>query len=136
MMSNQPRIYKLGSSKENTFVIDHVSVSPFHGEIFKDPENNVFYSDLQSQYGSYINGKKLIEPILLQPKDQLILGQNQVFDWEHVILGKVPIVSKNSSHSMGTVKSTYSGFIRENLDIILIYLAILLMLFILTIQTS
>ena len=45
-MGNQSGIYKIGSSNENDIVIDDFTVSLFHAEIFKDPENNVFWHGL------------------------------------------------------------------------------------------
>ncbi len=68
-MHTQSRIYKIGSSNENDIVIDHLTVSIFHAEIFEDPENNIFYTDLQSKHGSFVNGKRILEPILLQVED-------------------------------------------------------------------
>jgi pSer/pThr/pTyr-binding forkhead associated (FHA) protein len=135
-MTNQPSIYKIGSSKENTFVIDDASVSSFHGEIFKDPENNVFYTDLQTINGSSVNGARIIEPILLRSKDRLIIGRNQLFDWEHLILGKAPIAFKNTSNWKSTGDSNISNLIRENLDLITIYGAVIIMLFFLSFLTS
>lgn len=125
-MGNQSGIYKIGSSNENDIVIDHFTVSLFHAEIFKDPENNVFYSDMQSKYGSFVNGKRILEPILLQVGDELTIGENQIVDWEYLILGKaairkLPIETKNNKN-----------LIKDNLDIVLIYGLILLMLFFLS----
>ena len=125
-MGNQSGIYKIGSSNENEIVIDHFTVSLFHAEIFKDPENNVFYTDLESKYGSFVNGKRIVEPILLLAWDQLSIGEKQLVDWEYLILGKAPI------RKLPIDTKNNKNLIKDNLDIVLIYGLILLMLFFLS----
>jgi pSer/pThr/pTyr-binding forkhead associated (FHA) protein len=111
--------YKLGRYDECEIVMDHITVSRVHAEFFVDPHLNVFLTDLNSSYGTFVNLKRISEPVFLSKGDIVSFGDEQYFDWEHQFLGvpkkkfnpeKVEIHLEESEH-----------FFTKNKDILLIY---------------
>jgi pSer/pThr/pTyr-binding forkhead associated (FHA) protein len=84
------KTYKLGRSPECDLVLDHITISRFHAEFFIDPQTNVFLTDLQSSYGTFVNSKQIAESVLLEVGDIVTFGDEQFFDWEHTFLGSDP----------------------------------------------
>jgi pSer/pThr/pTyr-binding forkhead associated (FHA) protein len=82
--------YKLGRYVECDIVLDHITVSREHAEFFVDPHLNVFLTDLNSSYGTFVNKKRITEPVLLEVGDIVTFGDEQFFDWEHAFLGSDP----------------------------------------------
>ncbi|MCF8416049.1 MAG: FHA domain-containing protein [Crocinitomicaceae bacterium] len=107
-------------------MLDHITISRVHAEFFVDPESNVFLSDLNSSYGTFVNAIRIAQPVLLVSGDIVSFGDEQFFDWEYQILGKEPIRKLTSAAKKN------KNLIKDNLDIVLIYGLILLMLFILS----
>lgn len=120
------KLYKLGRLPDCEIVLDHITISRVHAEFFVDPESNVFLSDLNSSYGTFVNAKRIAQPVLLVSGDIVSFGDEQFFDWEYQILGKEPIRKLTSAAKKN------KNLIKDNLDIVLIYGLILLMLFILS----
>jgi pSer/pThr/pTyr-binding forkhead associated (FHA) protein len=120
------KLYKLGRLPDCEIVLDHITISRVHAEFFVDPESNVFLSDLNSSYGTFVNAKRIAQPVLLVSGDIVSFGDEQFFDWEYQILGKEPI------RKLTSVAKKNKNLIKDNLDIVLIYGLILLMLFILS----
>jgi pSer/pThr/pTyr-binding forkhead associated (FHA) protein len=116
----EARIYKVGRSSSNDWVLDDSTVLPFHAEIFIDPHGNVFFSPLNPQAVCYLNEKLVVQPVILEKGMCLRLGSCSV-DWERKLFGStpppiVPKVKPNTNRS------------KENRDLILIYGLILLLL--------
>jgi len=134
-MEKQPRFYKIGRADDNEIIVDHITVSRSHAEIFVDPHENVFLTDRNSKYGTIVNDAKIYEPVILKSGDIIQVGEDQFIDWEHIIFGKSPrkFKSNNSENPAAPIKKKD---LRYYLDVIIIYLAILLMLFILYLQNS
>lgn len=153
------RIYKIGRSEKNDIVLIHPSIADFHAEVYVDPQGNCFYTDLSTLSGTKLNGIKMNQPALLSPNDQLILGEDQELDWEMIFFKRVSIhkqpkkvkveepkpqvkqptpgTPQSSIKPTSTEKSVVISnqtFFRKNLDIILIFGGILLLLFILSIM--
>ena len=120
------KLYKLGRLPDCEIVLDHITISRVHAEFFVDPQFNVFLTDLNSSYGTFINSKRISAPVLLSKGDIISFGDEQFFDWEYQILGKEPIRKLTSAAKKN------KNLIKDNLDIVLIYGLILLMLFILS----
>lgn len=49
----------IGRNSENDIVIDRVNVSNFHGQFYRSGWS-IFYKDLNSKNGSYVNGEKVV----------------------------------------------------------------------------
>jgi pSer/pThr/pTyr-binding forkhead associated (FHA) protein len=137
----QAKQYKLGRFDECEIVLDHITVSRIHAEFFVDPQLNVFLTDLHSKYGTFVNAKRISEPVLLLSGDIVSFGDEQFFDWENYFLGKVartnPVASNDKKTSVSTDKKPFDlkTFFLKNKDVIFIYLAIIFMFFILQLQT-
>jgi pSer/pThr/pTyr-binding forkhead associated (FHA) protein len=139
---NQPKQYKIGRFPDCDIVLDHITVSRDHAEFFIDPQLNVFLTDLNSSYGTFVNKKRISEPVLLVFGDIVYFGDEQFFDWENRLLGKTPRKNPFESNADKTLESgikkpiDIKTFLIENKDVLLVYLAIIYMYFILQLQTN
>lgn len=122
-MNQKATIYTIGRIPNCDFHFDNQSVSRCHAEIFVDPEKNVFLSDLNSTNGTYVNGIKICEPVLLRRGDKLEIGNKILVDWESFIFGKIePDVSPpNSPEPENENSPKNQSFFEENKELIVIY---------------
>ena len=67
-------IYKVGRKKENAIVLEDQSVSGNHGEFEITSDNQIFYKDIGSRNGTFFNGEKITDRILLKPGEIITLG--------------------------------------------------------------
>ena len=75
------RLIKIGKSNSNDIVIKtDNTVSREHLQIFIDDEANVFVTDMQSMNGTFVNGEKISEPVILKTYDILKIG-NTLINW-------------------------------------------------------
>ena len=74
------KIIKIGKGPLNDIVIADKTVSREHVQLFVDDDKNVFVTDLGSTNGTYINGKRILEPIKLNTFDILLIG-NTLIEW-------------------------------------------------------
>lgn len=74
---------RVGRAKDNDIVIDEVSVSRFHLEIFFDAEGNVFLTDLNSVNGTFVNGKRIVGSVQLNSKDIVRAGVSNSLNWQN-----------------------------------------------------
>jgi pSer/pThr/pTyr-binding forkhead associated (FHA) protein len=121
----QYRIIKVGRDAGNDVVMDHVTISRRHAELFIDEDQNVFLTDLNSMYGTYVNGEKIMNPIILNRHDVVCFGDEQYLDWEWVVFGEKKREFKDTS------EGPFSATDKDNRELIIIYGAILLVLAIL-----
>ena len=76
------KLIKIGRTEDNDLVIkDDTTISRNHAEIFLDDEGNIFLTDLNSSNGTFVNGNKLEDSIILKKKDIVKIG-NTVIDWK------------------------------------------------------
>tara|TARA_B100000767_G_C19596751_1_gene463837 strand:- start:259 stop:825 length:567 start_codon:yes stop_codon:yes gene_type:complete len=76
------KLIKIGRTEGNDLVIkDDTTISRNHAEIFQNNEGNVFLTDLNSSNGTFVNGNKLEDSIILKKKDIVKIG-NTVIDWK------------------------------------------------------
>lgn len=74
---------KIGSDSSNDLVIQNID--PFHLELFRDADGNVFISDLNTASGTRINSKKLEDYHQLNENDRVHLAENVFFDWQNIL---------------------------------------------------
>jgi pSer/pThr/pTyr-binding forkhead associated (FHA) protein len=117
------RIIRVGRDSGNDLVMDHVTISRKHLELFIDKDQNVFLSDMNSMYGTFLNNERIVSPVLLQKDDIVYLGDKQYFDWEYEVFKEKKRDFK---------KSAETSLLRDNLDLIIIFGLILLVLTILS----
>lgn len=134
-MEKQPRFYKIGRADDNQIVIDHITVSRSHAEIFVDPHENVFLTDRNSKYGTIVNGAKIYEPVILKSGDTVQVGDDQYIDWENIIFGK-PKRKFTIDKKVENIPVQSKKDFRYYLDVIIIYLAVLFMILVLYLQNS
>ena len=121
---------KIGSDSSNDIVIENID--PFHLELFRDPEGNVFISDLNTQKGTRVNSTKLLDFIQLNENDRVYLAENVFFNWKEIIekydnpdkKSKVKSTKTNESSKAVLQKSKK----RDYIEIAIVYAAIILML--------
>lgn len=125
---------KIGSDPSNDLVIENID--PFHLELFRDPEGNVFISDLNTEKGTRVNSTKLVDFIQLNENDRVYLAENVFFNWQEIIdkydnpekKSKVSSTKKKEDIAIENQKSKKQDYI----EIAIVYGAILLMLFLLS----
>lgn len=121
---------KIGSDSSNDIVIDNID--PFHLELFRDTDGNVFISDLNTQNGTRVNSTKLLDYIQLNENDRVYLAENVFFNWKEIIekydnpekKSKVSSTKKKEKLAVSNQKSKKQDYI----EIAIVFGAILLML--------
>jgi hypothetical protein len=82
-------IYKeemtIGSSNENSLVIEDPTVSSTHAKI-KQTQAGYYLFDMASDQGTFLNGKKLLRP-------------KQLYDWDEIQLGNTMLIFRGSNIS-------------------------------------
>ncbi len=73
---------KIGRSADNDLVVNNDLIDNYHLELFRDPDGNVFITDLDSTNGTTINGRKLLGYAQLNLGDKVVLGGQILFKWE------------------------------------------------------
>lgn len=68
---------RLGTHPDNTIILDDRLASRRHALIERSPEG-YFFIDLNSTNGSYINGSRCEQPVLLKPGMTLVIGSTQI----------------------------------------------------------
>jgi len=72
---------KIGRSVKNDVVVHNEDVSLFHLELFGDASGNIFITDLNSEAGTFVNGKRLKGYTLLGSGDYVQLGASYELKW-------------------------------------------------------
>lgn len=155
-MSVKGKVIKIGRADDNHIVCAHETVNKYHAELFVDAEGNVFLTDLSSMNGTYVNGKRVHDPLLLKEGDILKIAQNITIDWTRVLPKKQkvePVVSESKEEPIKPIKPTFEPekpnltkskkssfsfktFLTQNWDVALIYGSIILMIIIIRAYTS
>jgi hypothetical protein len=128
---------RIGSDPSNDRVIQ--GIDPFHSELFRDTEGNVFISDLNTQSGTRVNSRKLDDYIQLNENDKVYLAETVLFDWKKILneidapsLKKDPQPERVQKVETNTLDTKTKSAQRDYLEIAIIYGAILLMIWIIS----
>jgi pSer/pThr/pTyr-binding forkhead associated (FHA) protein len=129
---------KIGRSVKNDVVVHNEDVSLFHLELFGDASGNIFITDLNSEAGTFVNGKRLKGYTLLGSGDYVQLGASYELKWAQYKLSpalkEVSPVKKNkdeaspSSNSDKNKPSKPKGGGIETKQLIVIYSLVLFFL--------
>ncbi len=154
-MAIKGKVIKIGRAEDNHIVCAHQTVNKYHAELFVDADGNVFLTDLSSMNGSFVNGKRAYEPVLLKEGDVLKIAENITIDWQRVLPKKPkvepevekPITKPKPKEPIGQTKPSFESekpsntkntsrnfsitdLIKNYWDVFAIYAGILLMLLI------
>lgn len=66
----------IGRSRRNDYVVDHPAVSPDHAQLIRRDDQLILH-DLQSQYGTYVNGHRIARALFVKAGDQIQIGPAQ-----------------------------------------------------------
>lgn len=77
------KIVKVGRAKDNDIVLTHSSVSRYHCEFFYDDQGNIFLTDKNSANGTFVNGRRILESVQLQPNDIVKPGVDVPLRWRN-----------------------------------------------------
>lgn len=120
----KPKLLRLGRGEKdkenriNDIQVNHPSVSRSHLEVFIDPENNVFITDLQTSNGTFVNGNPVFGTYLLKEGDILKLGSAKPIQWKNWLKGDFgnaddqtnpPIVNKTLLDNHDRLMMTTAG---------------------------
>ncbi|MDB0011217.1 FHA domain-containing protein [Crocinitomicaceae bacterium] len=128
-------LLKIGKASDNDIVINNSFISDYHIELFVDENNAIFLTDLKSNNGTFVNGKRLKGFIRLQSKDEVFIGNGYFFDWEKILYdmqkkNKKSLDIKKKVKNKSEVKQS---FIRKHVDLVVIYSLVFIMLIYLSI---
>ena len=128
---------RIGSDPSNDRVIQ--GIDPFHSELFRDTEGNIFISDLNTQSGTRVNSRKLDDYVQLNENDKVYLAETILFDWKKILneidapsLKKAPQPERAQKVETNTLGTKTKLAQRDYLEISIIYGAILLMIWIIS----
>jgi len=74
-------VITIGRALGNDLVVDDIDVSRWHARLYQRGPDWVL-QDLGSTNGTFVNGQRLTEPVLLTPGTQVGFGQNVLFSLE------------------------------------------------------
>jgi pSer/pThr/pTyr-binding forkhead associated (FHA) protein len=96
-------LFTIGSSPDNSLVIDNMKVSAHHAEI-RSHEQGFSITDLGSIHGTYVNGERLDfnTPRLLNPGNSITLG-DIVFTYEIKVIPQTEEIASTSPKQDGDV---------------------------------
>ena len=124
---------RIGSDPSNDRVIQ--GIDPFHSELFRDTDGNVFISDLNTLSGTRVNSRKLDDYVQLNENDKVYLAETILFDWKKILneidepnLKKDPQPERAQKVETNTLGTKTKSVQRDYLEIAIIYGAILLMI--------
>jgi len=119
------KLIKIGRDSSNDILIEDASISRSHAEFFIDSEKNIFLTDLNSTYGTFVNGIRILEPVVLKMKDNVILGN-------HVKIHFIKLLGDRFKYEDIVSFTDEKSWWIKNYDVLIIYLVdILLFLLIL-----
>ncbi len=79
---------KLGRNEDNDIVLNHISISRNHAEIYL--ENGDFYiKDLKSTNGTYLNGTPVEKPLKLTEGDRIFIGNTKLLFYRDKLIYNV-----------------------------------------------
>jgi len=145
-----PKILRIGQAEENDVRFLDSDIGRAHAEIFIDNENNVFLTDLGSRSHTFVNGKSISDPVILQAGDKVRFGSTATYDWEYHILGRrterkeepvkvsKPVSNTNSKSQMPPKSSQAASGKKDtiNRDLWIILGVIVFLLFLLNVITG
>jgi len=82
-------LLRIGRAPENDLVINQDDIGNLHLELFRDATGNVFITDMESPFGTYVNNKRLKGYTLLGLGDEVRLGDSYILKWEKYVIEQI-----------------------------------------------
>lgn len=121
---NAVRYYSIGSHASNNLKLDAAISAPFHIMLYKDQTGQVLVTTRMSQASFHLNGEPRNEMVALQPGDVLSIGAQQI-NWMHIF----SITAEEIMQKQTTEENNQTERKGMRIQLILIYLAIVVLLF-------
>jgi ABC-type multidrug transport system ATPase subunit/ABC-type multidrug transport system permease subunit len=103
------RSWMIGRALDCDVVIENPIVSTYHCRLTLSAKG-LLLDDLKSANGTYVNGARVAEPMLIFPEDQVTLGKNIPFPWPEGTLPSTHLVPQEEIKSAhGRTKFTSPG---------------------------
>ena len=69
------KIINIGRGPNNDLVLSDMSVSSSHARLYVSDDGHVAIQDLGSTNGTYVDGKRIVDKVLLSDNSQVKVGQ-------------------------------------------------------------
>jgi pSer/pThr/pTyr-binding forkhead associated (FHA) protein len=94
------RALKIGREPDNDIFIPDLTVSRYHGQIYFEESGMVYFEDLNSSNGSFVNGNQIYGIVQLQPTDILKVGKALVpwHDYRNIKSGSNQTVNNSETN--------------------------------------
>lgn len=119
-MQMRAKIFSIGRGKNNDLILTHPSISRNHLQVFINEDGMVFITDLGSANGTYVNGHKVKDSVLLETGDILKLGAERPIRWQEWLKEEYEDIEQSKehifeiseeSHSVAKKKTNKSGYL-------------------------
>jgi len=104
-------IFKIGRNTDNSYVIDHPTVSNFHAQIEIDDKGIWTIHDMDSANGITVNGIEIASK-KIKPNDEIILGKYQIDNAD--LIEKITEFKRNNqldfSQEFNVIKEFYDEY--------------------------
>jgi adenylate cyclase len=87
--------FSIGRSPDNMLVLTSEGVSRSHALIHCREAGNYFLVDLGSRNGTWLNDRRILEPVLLRDQDQIAIGSHR-FVFHQTGTGQVPAPNRST----------------------------------------
>lgn len=84
------KIINIGRGPNNDLVLSDMSVSSSHARLYVSDDGHVAIQDLGSTNGTYVDGKRVVDKVLLSDNSQVKVGQVNL-KWKALALGRTDI---------------------------------------------
>jgi len=124
------KIIKIGKGESNDIYKDFKNdptVSRIHCQIFVDDQGNKFLTDLKSTNGTFVNGNRVIEPVILTRYD-IVRAGNSLVRWKDYLMNSEKAVENKEKSNIP--KSTEYGSPKKKNNTWVIVTIIIFILFI------
>ena len=68
-------VCRIGRGENNSLVLDDFQISRNHAMVQCTPAGEYYLTDLGSRNGTFVNGRRVTAPVILQPEDRIAIGK-------------------------------------------------------------
>ncbi|MDD2437303.1 MAG: FHA domain-containing protein [Massilibacteroides sp.] len=104
-------IIKIGKATDNDFIINNLSVSRYHANLFFDNEGGWILEDLNSTNGTFINGVQVLKK-KITTSDPIRFGNSEIFFLQDLLHA-----NNDYSEDFAQLKDVYRSYVQEKIKI-------------------